>query len=1113
MSTVIDFTGLPDAASYTFPAGWSVVKGTFKIQGVSGTGLLRTATGSPTVALADIPSGASTTQYKIRWRAGFTGGGSDWFGGAFSDAAGVGFAVACQGTSVKLYSLTTGWVIGFNLGSGTTTAIVAGEWFTATFDINGASSVIKVYQESGSTTTPVLTRTVTYPTGMKMGVVTNWGNNNSEGIQAVELDYGNPIIDTITPTPKLGDTVSITTSSLGTLTSVTVGGVSATAINAPSGDGTFVIPTWVNNSVGVPLGTQYVVVGDGVKTTGNTDKQITVGAPTGKSFVQLTSVNNSIGYLGYYVSGLEIGAQVEFSTAASLGVSANFIDDDGGIYSDYAGTQTVRVRDAASGTVVAHQITLGSVADTQPDVFTFTAATGVVPSAVTESGTITVSGVDSGIDIPISVVGGEYAVNTGAGFGAYTAAATNVRLGYTVKVRGVASASYSTATNVVLTVGGVSDTFTITTLAAPAPTLVSINSGSVLANSTDNTVTTTGYTAATGLTIGGVPMTSFAGSGNAYTFSVPALANGIVYPPMGSATATITDGTNAANLNVTFAPKATQGYVTLTSVTVAVGYVGNYITCTVGDQIIFDLPATLAVTANGVDVDGRFFSDYSGTQTMYHRNHVTGVITELSVITPAAIVADTTPDVFSFASVTGAEFTTNVTSAATVIAGITPATPVAISITGGTYSKNGGAYTASAGTVVLGDIVTVRVVASAAYTTLTSATLNIGGTTATFNATTRAAITAPTSFTLTAVTGAALSSVNTSNSITVLGIDGGAVTTAISITGGTYSINGGAYVSTAGTVKLNDTVTVRVTASGTANTGVSATLSIGGVTGIYNVSTVLFTDAARTKTLTGTVSQYAAGINKPNGALGFTPTFEVSAKEAIGANPAFPGIQTASMKVAADSSAVIDGKSYTVSVTGGSPNDNFGITQGITKQYRYGIVNLQAMVKFPTGWDFTAGGSHLKFLRIHTATAAHANIGYHDIYINDADRRLMYIYEGVLEWVTANPGYELRYDTWETIEFRVVLDTVSKDSGGQGRATVWIKRGSDFIKIIDCTSKATMLNATDECDQFNIFTYWNGNAPKTQSMSIQRVVVETDQNKLIAVADGMKIIGGEFSNA
>lgn len=271
------------------------------------------------------------------------------------------------------------------------------------------------------------------------------------------------------------------------------------------------------------------------------------------------------------------------------------------------------------------------------------------------------------------------------------------------------------------------------------------------------------------------------------------------------------------------------------------------------------------------------------------------------------------------------------------------------------------------------------------------------------------------------------------------------------------------------------------------------------------------------KTITGTASQYAPDVIKPNFSLGFTPYFSIRGAESVDSNPTMGvGGQSARMKAQLDSGALIDGRNYIVSVTGGSYNDNFGCLKSINPNVqRYGVVNFQVMVKFPTGWDFTAGGGHLKFLRLHTRTPSDANTGYLDVYVNDADRALWYIYEGASPsvWTLPTAGYELRYDEWETIEYRVVLDSVAKDSGGEARATIFIQRGNDFIKILDCTDKVTLQAADGYVDQFNLFTYWNGTAPQDQSMYVQRLVVETDQSKMFAEVDGMKIIGGEYINA
>lgn len=90
-------------------------------------------------------------------------------------------------------------------------------------------------------------------------------------------------------------------------------------------------------------------------------------------------------------------------------------------------------------------------------------------------------------------------------------------------------------------------------------------------------------------------------------------------------------------------------------------------------------------------------------------------------------------------------------------------------------------------------------------------------------------------FTLNPVTGAAVSSPITSNTITVAGITSSA---AISITGaGTYSKNGGAFTSSAGTVVAGDTVAVRITSSGSNSTPVNTTLTIGTESSTFTVTT------------------------------------------------------------------------------------------------------------------------------------------------------------------------------------------------------------------------------------------------------------------------------------
>ena len=196
---------------------------------------------------------------------------------------------------------------------------------------------------------------------------------------------------------------------------------------------------------------------------------------------------------------------------------------------------------------------------------------------------------------------------------------------------------------------------------------------------------------------------------------------------------------------------------------------------------------------------------------------------------------DTTPNPFTFTDRTNVALSTEFKSNAITVSGINTATP--ISVSGGTYSVNGAAYTSASSTVSLGNTVKVRKVSAGTYSTTKSAILTIGGVSDTFSVTTMAnpVDTTPDAFTFTDRTGVALSTEYKSNAITVSGIN---AASPISVAGGTYSINGAAYTSVSGTVNLSNTVKVRKVSAGTYSTTKSATLTIGGVSDTFSVTTM-----------------------------------------------------------------------------------------------------------------------------------------------------------------------------------------------------------------------------------------------------------------------------------
>lgn len=263
--------------------------------------------------------------------------------------------------------------------------------------------------------------------------------------------------------------------------------------------------------------------------------------------------------------------------------------------------------------------------------------------------------------------------------------------------------------------------------------------------------------------------------------------------------------------------------------------VGEQIT-TITDEGYFD---TLGNYYSEVEIiHDAWFTALDGTTT-----HFTIDGTGLS--TPI----DSTPDTFAFAPVVGQQLNTVITSQPIRVLGVTAATNIPITISAGSeyqVSTDGvtyGAWTSLTGNVQLNNYVKIRQTTSGSYSTLTKATLNIGGVTADWDATTVIADTTPDDFSFPTVTGAARNTLIQSQSISVLGVVAN-YDVSISITGGEYSYstdNGLTYsswTSSNGNVRLGYLVRLRLTSSGNYSDQKSATVTIGGVSESFIVTTV-----------------------------------------------------------------------------------------------------------------------------------------------------------------------------------------------------------------------------------------------------------------------------------
>jgi hypothetical protein len=325
--------------------------------------------------------------------------------------------------------------------------------------------------------------------------------------------------------------------------------------------------------------------------------------------------------------------------------------------------------------------------DTTPDAFSFTAQTGVAVSSVATSNTITVSGINAAS--AISVTNGQYQI----GAGAWTSAAGNVNNGDTVTVRHTASAAYATVTTTTLDIGGVTADFSSTTVAAP------INGS--CGSASNATLVTTAPSA--NLCSTGTPGSVTTGT-STYTWSCAGLNGGS------------TDNSCSAGHGYTVTPSA--------------GANGS-ISPNTAQVVAYNATPSFTVTPSGGYTASASGCGGSLSGSTYTTGAITAACTVSASFTP---IPDTTPDAFSFTAQTDVALSSVVTSNTITVAGIN--TAATISVTNGEYRIASGAWTSTAGNVNNGDTVTVRHTASAAYTTVTTTTLDIGGVTANFSSTT-----------------------------------------------------------------------------------------------------------------------------------------------------------------------------------------------------------------------------------------------------------------------------------------------------------------------------------------------------------------------------------------
>jgi len=217
-------------------------------------------------------------------------------------------------------------------------------------------------------------------------------------------------------------------------------------------------------------------------------------------------------------------------------------------------------------------------------------------------------------------------------------------------------------------------------------------------------------------------------------------------------------------------------------------------------------------------------------------------------------------------------------------------------------------------------------------------------------------------------------------------------------------------------------------------------------------------------------------------------------------------------------------------VATGSQSCKMGITSGTDGWGNFGAIStfpskiasgsevwVRVSLFLPTGFNVSTNTGMLKFLRVHTASSSGGNEGYHDLLIakpgatfwgaDGKEYTASYIsnYEGggYPVGVGTRPANDAVLGKWESYEMYVNFDPVSKDAGGKGEVRIW----KNNQLLLDRTNNGTLRSASSVSDSFYLFTYWNGNAPATQSLYVDDIIL-TSERPANRDAKGNPFIGG-----
>jgi uncharacterized delta-60 repeat protein len=543
-------------------------------------------------------------------------------------------------------------------------------------------------------------------------------------------------------------------------------------------DGETVCVRHTSAAVGLTATETTLVVGDQQAVFTSTTREADT-TPDAFSFDDQVDVEPSTIIISAPITISGIDALTPISTIGgdySLGCTSNFSFTAGTV----SNGQTVCVRHTSSSagdTAVTTTLTVGGVSDvftsttrtvvSTPDPFSFVDQTGVPLATVITSDAVQLSGYN--VNVSVSVTGGTYSVGCTSSF--TSASRNDLPPDARICVRHTSASLGDALTETVLTVGGVSDTFSSTTIpgdASPAPFPFVDQTGVDLNETiTSAPVTISGTTIAAPITI----------TGGEYSIGC-------------NSTYTTAAGSIAPGKTLCVRHQSSFDGSTDTNTTVTIGNVSGVFTSTTkaGDQtpddFSFDTQTDVAlstiivsspVTISGVDSPVKLFvSGPSGSvgfardcKEPYESPSFNGSIfengdtlcvlifssdTDLTSLvatvnlggnapdsqksaTFTVTTGETVPDAFTFTDEVGVLLGATVYALPITITGITAPSKVVVS--NGQWQLNcTGGYTSNEGVVSNGETICVRHIAAGTLATLTSTELTVGGISDTFTSTT-----------------------------------------------------------------------------------------------------------------------------------------------------------------------------------------------------------------------------------------------------------------------------------------------------------------------------------------------------------------------------------------